>query len=80
MSDNAPLLERAFDLAIEEGDYSVGRIDGEVPAGLRGSYYLNGPARFGRGQQRYRHWLDGDGMVAALSRAADIKLKRDTHT
>lgn len=66
MSDNAPLLERAFDLAIEEGDYSVGRIDGEVPAGLRGSYYLNGPARFGRGQQRYRHWLDGDGMVCAL--------------
>lgn len=66
MSDNAPLLENAFDLEVEEGNYALGRIDGSVPAGLRGSYYLNGPARFSRGGQRYRHWLDGDGMVCAL--------------
>ena len=39
---------------------------GEVPAGLRGSYYLNGPANLQRGNFRYRHWLDGDGFVRAV--------------
>jgi carotenoid cleavage dioxygenase-like enzyme len=41
-------------------------IEGEIPAFLRGTYYLNGPARFARGEVRYGHWLDGDGMVCAL--------------
>ena len=39
---------------------------GEVPAGLCGSYYLNGPANLQRGDFRYRHWLDGDGFVRAV--------------
>ena len=37
-----------------------------LPGSLRGTYYLNGPARFERGGFRYGHWLDGDGMVCAL--------------
>ena len=40
-------------------------VEGEL-ASVRGSYYLNGPARFSRAGQRYRHWLDGDGMVLAV--------------
>ena len=36
---------------------------GTVPANLRGTYYVNGPARFERAGMRYKHWLDGDGMV-----------------
>ncbi|MGH9719606.1 MAG: carotenoid oxygenase family protein, partial [Bryobacteraceae bacterium] len=29
-------------------------------------YYVNGPARFERAGLRYKHWLDGDGMVLAV--------------
>lgn len=63
--DHAPLLERLFDFLPAEGDYPIAP-EGELPAFLRGSYYLNGPCRFSRGEVRYRHWLDGDGMVSAL--------------
>lgn len=53
------------------GEHAEGRAvlepsQGEVPAGLRGSYYLNGPANLQRGEFRYRHWLDGDGFVRAV--------------
>ena len=66
MSDYAPLIERAFSLHPREQSYVVEEIEGEVPEFIRGSYYLNGPARFSRGALRYRHWLDGDGMVCTL--------------
>jgi len=65
-TDLAPLLERVFDTVPEEGSYAVEPSEGAVPDFLRGTYYLNGPARFQRGDVRYRHWLDGDGMVCAL--------------
>jgi carotenoid cleavage dioxygenase-like enzyme len=64
--DHAPGLERAFSLVPEERAYTLSRIEGRVPAYVRGTYYLNGPARFSRAGLAYRHWLDGDGMVAAL--------------
>jgi all-trans-8'-apo-beta-carotenal 15,15'-oxygenase len=67
-ADFAPGLERAFARAPEEGSHAVRPAAGEVPAYLRGgTWYCNGPARFGRGEMRYRHWLDGDGMVGALA-------------
>lgn len=65
MNDLAPGLERLFDFLPAEGDYGIAP-EGALPAFLRGSYYLNGPCRFARGEVRYRHWLDGDGMVSAL--------------
>ena len=65
-ADCAPGLENAFSFVPEERAYTLSRIEGEIPSFVRGSYYLNGPARFLRGLQRYRHWLDGDGMVCAL--------------
>lgn len=64
IEDHAPGLERAFIAPAEQS--CEPRIEGVVPAFLRGTYYLNGPARFERGGLRYRHWLDGDGMVCAL--------------
>lgn len=67
--DFAPGIERAFaSVPVERVERVEGGtgIDGEVPAFVRGTYYLNGPARFSRGGLRYRHWLDGDGMVCAL--------------
>jgi len=71
MNDYAPLIERAFAATPEEGSYNVRRIEGEVLRFVRGTYYLNGPARFSRGGFNYRHWLDGDGMVCSLHFAED---------
>lgn len=65
-TDHAPGLETAFAQAPEEAAYRLTHIDGAVPHYVRGRYYVNGPARFGRGARRYGHWLDGDGMVASL--------------
>lgn len=66
MEDYAPLIERAFSFTPCEQSYDVEDIEGEVPTFIRGTYYLNGPARFSRGDFSYRNWLDGDGMVCAL--------------
>jgi all-trans-8'-apo-beta-carotenal 15,15'-oxygenase len=66
VGDYAPFIERAFSLEPPEQSYVLEEIEGEVPEFIRGSYYLNGPARFSRGRLEYRHWLDGDGMVCAL--------------
>ena len=64
--DLAPGLERCFLFEAVEGAYEITGITGQVPDWLRGSYYVNGPARFERAGRRYNHWLDGDGMVCAL--------------
>jgi all-trans-8'-apo-beta-carotenal 15,15'-oxygenase len=66
MEDYAPLIERAFLSTPREQSYVIDEIQGEIPEFIRGTYYLNGPARFSRGGFRYNHWLDGDGMVCAL--------------
>ena len=66
MNDYAPHIERAFAETPPEESYCVSRVEGEIPPFVRGCYYLNGPARFARGEMRYRHWLDGDGMICAL--------------
>jgi all-trans-8'-apo-beta-carotenal 15,15'-oxygenase len=65
--DHAPLLERLFDRVPSERSYTIEGIEGRVPDWLAGTYYLNGPARFARGDVAYRHWLDGDGMVCSLA-------------
>src|SRR3978361_1270856 len=69
--DAAPLLECCFFFEAIEDSYEVTGIEGHVPAWLRGSYYVNGPARFERAGQRYKHWLDGDGMVCSLRFSGD---------
>jgi all-trans-8'-apo-beta-carotenal 15,15'-oxygenase len=66
MDDHAPFIERAFSLTASEHSYRVQEIEGEIPEFVRGTYYMNGPARFSHGSFRYNHWLDGDGMVCAL--------------
>ncbi|MFL6293105.1 MAG: carotenoid oxygenase family protein, partial [Thermoanaerobaculia bacterium] len=66
VADHAPGLERAFASVPEERSMQLLAIEGKIPAFLHGTYYLNGPARFLRGDVSYRHWLDGDGMVCAL--------------
>jgi len=44
-------------------------IEGRLPAGLRGRYFRNGPGLMQRGDRRYRHWFDGDGLVQAWTLA-----------
>ncbi len=39
---------------------------GQIPDGLRGTLYRNGPARLERGGIRMGHWFDGDGAILAV--------------
>lgn len=66
IADFAPGIEKAFPPEFEEWDGLLECVSGEVPDFVRGTYYLNGPARFQAGDLRYKHWLDGDGMVSRL--------------
>lgn len=61
-----PYPEQFLTSTAEEAAYEIRSIHGAPPPWLRGSYYVNGPARFQRGDVRCRNWLDGDGMVCAL--------------
>jgi all-trans-8'-apo-beta-carotenal 15,15'-oxygenase len=65
-NNHAPFIERGFTIDARELSYVIEEVKGEPPDFIHGSYYLNGPARFARTGMRYRHWLDGDGMVCAL--------------
>ncbi len=69
--DLAPHLERCFLFDAVEDSYEITETRGHVPEWLRGTYYVNGPARFERAGIRYRNWLDGDGMVCALHFGSD---------
>mmetsp|Transcript_44997 Transcript_44997/g.89114 ORF Transcript_44997/g.89114 Transcript_44997/m.89114 type:complete len:664 (+) Transcript_44997:206-2197(+) len=40
-------------------------LEGSLPNGLEGTLYMVGPGRFERGDQIYKHFLDGDGFVSA---------------
>ena len=64
--DLAPGLENWFLFDETEDSYEISGIAGRIPEWLRGTWYINGPARFERAGTRYKHWLDGDGMVCAL--------------
>lgn len=45
---------------------SLPLISGQIPAGLRGTLYRNGPGRLERGGMRVGHWFDGDGAILAV--------------
>jgi all-trans-8'-apo-beta-carotenal 15,15'-oxygenase len=64
--DFAPGIDAAFPTDFPELDCKLEVTHGSVPDFVRGTYYLNGPARFGIGDFFYRHWLDGDGMVSRV--------------
>jgi carotenoid cleavage dioxygenase-like enzyme len=42
-------------------------IEGDLPPLPPGTWYLNGPGRFEIGRHRCANWLDGDGLVRALT-------------
>lgn len=41
-------------------------LSGEIPQGLRGTLYRNGPGRLERGGMRMGHWFDGDGAILSV--------------
>lgn len=45
---------------------SLPLVAGEIPQGLRGTLYRNGPARLERSGMRMGHWFDGDGAILAV--------------
>ena len=59
-----PFLGLATSLR-EEYDYEA-KVEGDLPGGLRGILYRNGPGLFDRGGLRKRHLIDGDGMLQAF--------------
>ena len=53
------------DLSREHGLEPL-RIEGRIPAALRGVLYRNGPSTFAMGSEPYEHWFDGDGAITAV--------------
>lgn len=49
--------------ATEFAATSLQGLAGEIPAGLQGTLYRNGPARLQRGGITVGHWFDGDGAI-----------------
>lgn len=64
-SPDRPYLGLATSLR-EEHDYEA-RVEGTIPAELRGTLYRNGPGLFDRAGLRKRNLLDGDGMVQSFT-------------
>jgi all-trans-8'-apo-beta-carotenal 15,15'-oxygenase len=47
------------------------RVEGDIPEGLDGVLFRNGPGRFERGGVRYAHPFDGDGHIVRLDIGPD---------
>lgn len=50
-----------------EYDYWVDEIEGEIPQGLQGTFFRNGPGLLDVNNMPIHHPFDGDGMVSAIS-------------
>ena len=53
----------AFDGAISDFAPLQMETSGHWPSDLSGFLYRNGPSKMQRGDVRYQHWFDGDGMI-----------------
>ncbi|OLQ14618.1 Apocarotenoid-15,15'-oxygenase [Symbiodinium microadriaticum] len=56
---------RGYESASSEECFTLHSED--LPKGLRGTYYRNGPAKLKVGKDQIKHPFDGDGMVAAVT-------------
>src|SRR4028118_956825 len=57
--------QRGYESQPNEFDYWIDNIEGEIPAGLQGTSFLNGPGLWDLNGQRIHHPFDGDGMICA---------------
>ncbi len=51
----------------EEQAYWIDEIEGEIPAGLTGTLFRNGPGKLEVGGTSIQHPFDGDGMICAVT-------------
>ncbi|MBL1175928.1 carotenoid oxygenase family protein [Pantanalinema sp. GBBB05] len=51
----------------QELDYWIDDIEGEIPAGLQGTLFRNGPGLLDINGQSLQHPFDGDGMICAIA-------------
>ncbi len=49
-----------------EYNYAIDEVEGSLPLELSGTLFRNGPGRFERGGEAYKHPFDGDGMITAV--------------
>ncbi|WP_063893656.1 carotenoid oxygenase family protein [Nocardia sp. Root136] len=63
-TDTPISLNRAFEAAVECPDEVVLNVAGNMPDGLRGTLYRNGPSRWEAGGFWAGHAFDGDGLVS----------------
>ena len=59
----------------DELDEPLRLVSGEIPKDLRGTLYVNGPARVIDGRGRASHPLDGHGFVRAFSFGDGVKVR-----
>ena len=58
--------QRGYESQPNESDYWIDDIEGEIPAGLQGTFFRNGPGLLDVNGERIHHPFDGDGMVCAI--------------
>ncbi len=59
-------LRAGFESLERETQVDTLSIEGDIPAWLQGSLIRTGPAKFEVGDESYRHWFDGLGMLHAF--------------
>ncbi|MGA1622926.1 MAG: carotenoid oxygenase family protein [Synechocystis sp.] len=62
---------RGYESQPQEWDYWIEDIEGEIPSGLQGTLFRNGPGLLDIGGIPIRHPFDGDGYVTAFSFPGD---------
>ncbi len=64
LSDNPELI--GFDNITNNYSSRELALEGEIPADLKGTFYRNGPGKHERGDVRYQHLFEGDGMLQSF--------------
>ena len=64
LTSREPDMNRVFEPIADGYDYAIERIDGDLPAELRGTLYRNGPGRNEIDGHPFGHLFDGDGMLS----------------
>ncbi|MGB3514055.1 MAG: carotenoid oxygenase family protein [Microcoleaceae cyanobacterium] len=57
---------RGYESQLNEYDYWIDDIEGEIPADLNGTFFRNGPGLLDINGQAIAHPFDGDGMICAI--------------
>ncbi len=66
-SYNQQEWQKGYRSLVEEYDYLIDEVDGQIPPDLNGTLFRNGPGLLDVHGQPYHHPFDGDGMVSAIA-------------